>query len=168
MKTLITTISGLLIITFFGCSENQLTQPETTFNNSIEKTSSNKAEVCQPIRNGKIKLCCEINDPVFGNCNLQGSVTYIHTTLSNTGGLTRIQIGFEMKTELSTRMLHMAPYLILGCSCDTVYVIGTSPAIVEKNYLITNRPDTRLGVKYKVTTVGAEIIGARLHQIDRY
>jgi len=40
-------------------------------------------------------------------------------------------------------------------------------SFIEKNYEIKNRPDIRLGVKYRVTTDGAEIFGTTLHQIDQ-
>ncbi len=166
MKRLTLTIIVLLIFAFFGCMENQLTQPETAFENAIEKTSLSGTTSSLPVIKGEIKLCCDLCDPLAGDCKLQGSVAYIHTTLSNIGGFARIKINFDMKSELYTRLMHCAPYKITGCSCDTVCVNGMGVSFVEKNYEITNRPDVRLGVKYKVTIDGAEVIGTRLHQID--
>ena len=168
MKTLISTISVMLIFTLFGCLDNHLTQPEATFENSGEKVSSNITSTCLPVRKGELKLCCELKDPLSGNCQLFGSLVYIHTTLSNIGGFARIQVEFNMNSELLTRMMHPTPYTITGCNCDTVSVNEMGVAFIEKNYEINNRPDIRIGVKYKVTLDGVEIIGIRLHQIDKY
>ncbi len=167
MKTLTLIISVSIIFAFFGCMENQLTQPETAFDNSIDKTSPGGAVSNLPVIKGELKLCCGLLDPLSGNCELHGSVAYLHTTLSDNGVYTRIQIKFIMKSELCTRMMNCMPYTIDGCSCDTVYVHDMGVSFVEKNYEIHNRPDIRLGVMYKVTTDGAEIIGTRLHQIDQ-
>jgi hypothetical protein len=167
MKTLTSIISMLLIFAFFGCTENQLTQPETAFNNSAEKKSSTEIPTYQIIKKDKLKLCCKVCDPVTGYCKLIGKVIYTHTTLSNIGGYARVQISFDMKSELHTPLMNFSPYFISGCSCDTVYINEMGVSFVEKNYEVRNRMDVRLGVKYKVTIDGAEIIGIRLHQIDQ-
>ncbi len=168
MKTLTLMITLLLILTFFGCMENQLTQPESLFDNSVNKVSSNITSTCLPVtvNKGEIKLCCGLNDPMSGNCHLLGCVVYMHTTLSNIGGFARIQIKFDMKSELITRMMHIAPYTITGCSCDTVYLNEMGVAFIEKNYEVENRPDIRMGLKYKVMIDQAEVISVRLQQID--
>jgi hypothetical protein len=167
MKTLTLIISVLMILAFFGCMENQLTQPETSFNYPFDKTSPGAVVSSLPILKDELKLCCELLDPLTGNCELHGSVVYIHTTLSNNGGYARIQIRLNMNSELCTRMMNCAPYTINGCSCDTIYVQDMGISFIEKNYEIKNRPDIRLGVKYRVTTDGAEIFGTTLHQIDQ-
>lgn len=167
MKTLTLIISALLIFAFFGCTENQLTQPETAFNNSAEKKSFAEIPTDQIIKKDELKLCCKVCDPITGNCKLIGRVIYIHETLSNTGGSASVQISFDMKSELHTPLMNLSPYFISGSSCDTVYINETGVSFVEKNYEVRNRADVRLGVKYKVTTDGAEIISIRLHQIDQ-
>jgi len=168
MKILILTTGVLMIFAFIGCMENQLTQPEPTPENAATKPCLIETAPDPQVLKGEIKLCCELCDPLTGDCKLMGSVAYAHTTLTNTGGLTKVQINFNMNSQLYTRMMNCAPNKITGGSCDTVYVNEMGVCFIEKNYEITNRPDVRLGVNYKVTIEDAEIIGTRLHQIDRH
>ncbi len=106
----------------------------------------------------EIKLCCKVCDPLTGYCKLMGRVLYVHTTLSNIEGFARVQSRFEMKSELHTPLMNCYPNSISGCSCDTVYINEMGMSFVEKNYPVANRPDIRLGIKYRVTIDGAEII----------
>lgn len=166
MKALILIISVISIAAFIGCMDNNLTQPETAADYSFSKIPSSGDISPRQILKGEIKLCCELCDPQYGNCGLHGSVLYIHTTLSNIGGVARVKINLTMNSELYTPLMNCAPYLISGCSCDTVYLIGMGVSFIEKNYEIKNRPDIRLGVRFKLTLEGVEITDTRLHQID--
>ena len=150
MKNLII-ISTLVLITFLmGCQENQLNQPGT---DSIIKDNLPQKE--------SIKICCEVNDPNYGICNLNGCVDYIHKVIEGTmGPMSRTQVSLKlfMNSILCDKMgmVHLE-WRVEGRSDEVVYVSEEAILLLEKTYFITNRTDAVLLVQYLVTTDGAGI-----------
>lgn len=168
MKTLAAILSFCFVVSFFGCQENLVNQPETTFDTSPKKP----APVVNDVHNfysetkGKLKICCDALDPLSGDCKIIGHVTYIHHIIHYSAGVATIEFNLAMDAELCTRLMSPVKYSIYGCSCDTINVSDPGSQIIEKNYEITNRPFLRLGVRYKLATAGIEIDKMVLHQID--
>ncbi len=166
MKTLAAVLTGFLILTFIGCTESLVNQPETTFETSKNSTAPAVEGISTQVNKDEIKLCCNLNDPVTGECTINGKVTYMHKILSYSGGIATIQIKLELNAELCTKLMNSMKYGIYGNHSDVVSVGETGSSIVEKNYQIEHRPYLRLGVQYRVTTSSIQVVRMVLHQID--
>ncbi|MFO7527011.1 MAG: hypothetical protein R6W68_16275 [Ignavibacteriaceae bacterium] len=150
-----------LFIAFFvlsGCTENNISEPETKLTKPYLNTIKEN-----------IPVCCLANDPLSGACNVIGNVSYVHQILSgpaNERGVYVIQINLEMNTELCDLlgMVHPA-WSVTGNSEDIVYVSEEGIVILEKNYQICNRSDIRLHVQYLITTNGLGIAALSIESI---
>ena len=166
MKTLAAVLTGFLMLTFIGCTESFVNQPETTFETSKNSTASAVEGISTQVNTDEIKLCCKLFDPVTGDCTINGKVTYVHSILYYTGGFATIHFKLELNAELCTRLMNSMKYGISGKDSEVVTVGETGLVIVEKNYEIENRPYLRLGVQYRVTSSSIKVVGMVLHQID--
>ncbi len=158
MKTLIAIFGVLLILSFIGCRENQVSQPETIVNMGLNKVTT-----------GEVKIHSEVIDPVFGACIISGKTSYmmdIPEYSANANAGIQVKLSLELDAELCTRLMSPIKFSIRGVSVEVVNIREEEIQFVEKNYEISNRPDVRLGVKYLVTTSGVEIQKMVLLQID--
>ena len=172
MKTLTAIFSIFLIMSFIGCQESLVNQPDIPINSELNKTAqADNHNTFSPVHttNGEISVLYKMYDPLTGDCKVTGKVDYTHSMYGFSPGdqnLAKIEVKLEMNSELITRLMSPVKYEIHGKSVDIVYVQGKGTLILEKNYEISNRPDLRLGVQYSVTAEGVTIAKMVLHQID--
>ncbi|NWG28147.1 MAG: hypothetical protein HXY48_06385 [Ignavibacteriaceae bacterium] len=166
MKTFFLTLAAFsLALIIMGCQENVSTEPETStlFKDGITTTNTNLFN--------RIKICCEVRDPEYGACNLNGNVNYVHQVINQTMnplGLNEILLKLQMDSRLCDMlgMMHLE-WRIEGRSEDVVYVSEEGIAVIEKCYSITNRTDVVLLVKYLVTTDGVGISSLNLAPLEK-
>ncbi|MCW8810113.1 MAG: hypothetical protein OQJ93_01115 [Ignavibacteriaceae bacterium] len=160
MKNLFITLVTFSLALIIGCQENQLTEPNT----SLEKKTGS-------INRNIIQICCEVQDPFSGTCNLNGRVVYVHQKINramNPTGLLEIALHLEMDSKLCDKLglVHL-DWNIKGKSDDIVYVSEEGILLMEKNYQISNRKDIVLHVQYLVTTDGVGISNIKLVKIEK-
>lgn len=149
-----------LFIILPGCSDPIITEPVS----NLEKPAFP--------HKGVIDVCCPLTDPLSGACNLVGTVMYYHEIISSPNcveGLYTIQLWLEMDTEICDMlgMMHLA-WTITQSSMDTVIVNEEGIVILEKNYMVSNRPDILLNVKYLITTGGVGIVDISIHRLNHF
>jgi hypothetical protein len=160
MKNLFVILVTFSLALIIGCQESFLNEPDT----SLEKKSD-------PVNNGFIKICCEVQDPYSGVCNLNGSVIYGHQVVNRTmnpSGLFEIALQLEINAKLCDKLgsVHL-DWNIKGKSNDIIYVSEEGIVLVDKSYRISNRDDVVMLVKYLVTTDGVGISNIKLAEIDK-
>jgi hypothetical protein len=160
MKTFFVTLVAFSLALIIGCGENMLNEPQT----SLEKKTDS-------INKNTIKICCEVRDPEYGSCNLNGCVNYVHQIINramNPIGLYEISLRLQMDSKLCDKlgMLHLE-WRAEGRSNDIVYVSEEGILLVEKTYWITNRNDVVLLVRYMVTTDGVGISSVNLVPLEK-
>ena len=120
----------------------------------------------------RIKICCEVQDPNYGICNLNGCVDYDFKVTSKTmnpgPGTYEISLTLYMNSVLCDMlgMVHLE-WRVEGKSHDVVYVSEEGILLLEKSYWITNRTDVVLLVKYLVTTNGVGIASVNLIPLEK-
>lgn len=162
MKTFFVTLVAFSLALFIGCHDNILNEPAE----ALLKSQDNL------VTSNTIKLCCQVQDPSFGTCNLNGYVRYalqIINRAMNPTGLNEILLHLEMDSKLYNLMPMIAhlEWRAQGRSDDIVYVSEEGILLVEKSYWITNRPDVVLLVQYLVTTDGVGISGITIAPIEK-
>ena len=115
-------------------------------------------------------ICCVIEDPAGGNCQLTGKVSYVHQILGNPDGETGLYL-VSLSLNMNSRLCHLTtrfdiPWTIQGTSEDEFYVSEEGIYILYKPYTINNRPDILLVVVYLLTTEGVGIPSLYLVEID--
>ena len=160
MKNLFVILVTFSLVLIIGCQESFLNEPNT----SLEKKSD-------PVNNGFIKICCEVQDPCSGVCNLNGSVIYAHQVVNRTmnpSGLFEIALQLEINAKLCDKLgsVHL-DWNIKGKSNDIIHVSEEGIVLVDKSYRISNRDDVVMLVKYLVTTDGVGISNIKLAEIDK-
>jgi len=160
MKTLILALVTCVLAIFYACQENAVNQPESS---QILKDQQHK--------NNSIKICCEVKDPRYGICNLNGCVDYKVEIIGETmhpRALTAISIKLHMNSVLCDKYGMAHPeWRIEGRSEDVVYVSEEGILILEKGYKITNRNDVDLLVRYLVTTNGVGLADVALVPLEK-
>jgi len=160
MKNLILILAIISLAILSGCQENAVFEPETS--------SLLRDKVPEE---GTIKICCEVKDPKYAICNLNGCVNYNFEVTSMTmdprSGIYEISLMLYMNSVLCDRlgMVHLE-WRVEGKSDDVVYVSEEGILLLEKSYWITNRTDAVLLVKYLVTTNGVGIAGVNLVPLE--
>jgi hypothetical protein len=160
MKKIFVALVALSLALIIGCQENLLNEPEY----SLDKKSSD-------VRKDILNICCRVQDPLAGNCTVNGCVAYVHKVVNramNPNGLYEVSLHLEMDSELCSPigMVHLA-WKINAKSDDIIYVSEEGIVLVEKSYKITNREDVLLLVRYLVTTDGVRISQINLAQIEK-
>jgi hypothetical protein len=159
MKKVLFTIVFFPVILFISCQESSITEPTQSL--------TKKANIAYT---DTINLCCLLADPVGGNCQLTGKVSYNHQIIGSQtegDGLYLVSLSLEMNSKLC-RLDNPAltEWTIEGQSQDEFYVSEEGIVIVDKAYLITNRNDIILCVQYLITTEGVGIPNMWLQEID--
>lgn len=159
MKALTKLIIAVSLFISFGCNEVPTTEPEA----GIQKS-------CDPIIKEVINLCCNVQDPIMGACQVIGEVTYQHEIMDpqeKLSGISLVRVQLEMNAELCDRygMVHL-PWGIVGSSEDFVYVSEDGIYILQKAYPICHRNECVLVVQYLVTTEGVGIPNMWIDLID--
>lgn len=160
MKTLILSLVACLLAMFYACQENAINQPETA---QIHKHNL-------PVTNS-IKICCEVRDPIYGFCNLNGCLDYTHEIIRETmhpRAVYMISVKLYMNSILCDKlgMVHLE-WRAEDRSDDIVYVSEDGIALLEKSYSITNRSDVVLLVRYLVTTNGIGLADTKIVQLEK-
>ena len=160
MKNLII-LAAFSLVLIMGCQENLINEPVGAL--SVPKDNL--------VVENTIKICCEIQDPISGVCNLSGCVNYVHQILDwqqNPSGLSKILLSLQMDSKLCDKlgMVHLE-WRAEGRSDDILYVSEEGILLVEKYYSITNRSDVVLLVQYLVTTNGVGISGISLAPFEQ-
>ncbi len=159
MKNLFVIFAVFSLAILIGCKENLINGPETS-----QLLKDKLPEV------NRIKICCEVQDPNFGICNLDGYVNYTHSITNKMGprGITEISLNIYMNSTLCDKlgMVHL-DWRIEGRSDDLVYVSEEGILLLEKSYWITNRTDVVLLVRYLVTTNGMGIADVSLVPLEK-
>ncbi|MBK9097734.1 MAG: hypothetical protein IPM14_06305 [bacterium] len=160
MKSLILVLVACLPVFFFSCQENLINQPETS---QIQKDNL-------PLTNS-IKICCEVKDPRYGVCNLNGCVDFtleIIREAMHPRAIHMVSVKLYMNTILCDKlgMVHLE-WRAEDRTEDIVYVSEDGIVLLEKSYWITNRNDVVLLVKYLVTTNGIGIADANLVSLEK-
>jgi hypothetical protein len=160
MKTLNLALIAFVLIIFSACQEDVINQPET---DQILKP--------KPPATNSIKICCEVKDPNYGICNLNGCVGYnveiIRETMSPRAG-TAVYVKLYMNAILCDKlgMVHLE-WRAEDRSNDVVYVSEEGIALLVKSYPITYRSDVVLLVRYLVTTDGIGIADVNLVPLEK-
>ncbi|HSL90965.1 MAG TPA: hypothetical protein VK870_16815 [Ignavibacteriaceae bacterium] len=149
-----------LFIILPGCTDPIITEPLL----NIEKPAFP--------HKGIIDVCCPLNDPLSGACNLVGTVMYYHEIISTpqfSEGLYIVKVSLEMDTEICDMlgMMH-PPWTITESSMDTIIVNEEGIVILEKNYPVCNRVDIILKAKYLITTEGVGIAEISIHPVNLF
>jgi hypothetical protein len=165
MKTFFVTLAALSLALIIGCQENLINEPE----NSLSKKEAINTSITTTTNS--LKICCEVRDPEYGACNLNGCVNYVHQIINramNPTGLYEISLRLHMDSKLCDKlgMVHLE-WRAEGRSDDIVYVSVEGILVVEKTYWITNRSDVVLLVKYLVTTDGVRISSVNLVPLEK-
>jgi hypothetical protein len=165
MKTLFVILAAFSLALIIGCQESILNEPENSpFKKDQISTSTTTTT-------NSIKICCEVRDPHYGACNLNGCVKYVHQIINramNPMGLYEISLKLQMDSKLCDKlgMVHLE-WRAEGKSDDIVYVSEEGILLVEKTYWITNRNDVVLLVRYMVTTDGVGISKISLVPLEK-
>ena len=159
MKTFLCYFVAVTFFLLLGCEEMQVTEPIQ----SIEKKD-------KQLYNGSINLCCVLDDPLGGCCQLLGEVGYVHQIIeSMTGGDNQylVSLTLNMSSELCRNCGPNEIYCPIECTTnDAFYVSEEGIYILTKAYIIENRIDVLLMVQYLVTTEGVGIPNLWLEEID--
>lgn len=168
MKTLIITLAVFTLALIIGCQENLVNEPVTILD---KRDIPSNSEITPPPTCNTIKICCFVEDPLSGLCNLNGCVNYTHQEINramNPLGLHEIAIHLEMNSVLCDPLGMVHPeWRVEGRSDDVVYVSEEGIALVYKDYPITNRNDVVLVVRYMVTTDGVGISDISIAEIEQ-
>jgi hypothetical protein len=145
MKQLIVLLSIFTVTFFFGCQENQITEPV----NSLDKSAG--------VIGGTINLDSPVLDPLTGKCIVSGVVKYkIYKPLANEEPMTaskkaeRVKLIIAMDAVL-VDLLNTQPHdrwLIRGTSEHQVVFFQDDVKTIHLKYEITGREDIILIVKY--------------------
>lgn len=165
MKTFFVTLVAFSVALIIGCRESLINEPETSLLKKDEISTSTANTT------NSIKICCEVRDPRYGSCNLNGCVKYVHQIINRTMnpiGLNEILLRLHMDSKLCDKlgMVHLE-WRAEGRSNDIVYVSEEGILLVEKTYWITNRNDVVLLVRYMVTTDGVGISSVNLVPLEK-
>jgi len=161
MKNLFVIVAIISLALLSGCQENPVFEPQTS---SLQKDK-------KPEKN-RIKICCEVQDPNYRVCNLNGYVDYYFEVTSMTmnpqPGTYEISLTLYMNAVLCDMlgMVHLE-WRVEDKSHDIVHVSEEGILILEKSYWITNRTDVVLLVKYLVTTNGVGIASVNLIPLEK-
>ena len=165
MKTIFLTLAAFSLALIIGCQESLIDEPETSL---LKKDGISTSTTTT---SNSMKICCEVRDPQYGSCNLNGCVKYVHQVINramNPLGLSEISLKLDMDSKLCDRlgMVHLE-WRVKGNSNDIVYVSEEGILLVEKTYWITNRNDMVLLVRYMVTTDGVGISSVNLVPLEK-
>jgi len=160
MKTFFVTLAVVLLALIIGCQENFMNEPELSLQKKNTNTNKNV-----------LNICCQIQDPLTGSCNLSGTVMYSLQVLSgssNQSGLYDIALTLEMNAELCGPIGMVHPeWIASGKSFDIVRVSEEGIALVDKTYWISNRNDVVLYVQYLVTRDAVAISDVYVAEIEK-
>lgn len=160
MKTLILALVACLLAMFYTCQEDAINQPET---HQIQKDNL-------PVMNS-LKICCEVMDPNYGVCNLNGRVDYTHELIRDAmypRAVYMVSVKLYMNAILCDKLGLVHPtWRAEDKTEDIIYVSEEGIALLEKSYSITNRSNVVLLVKYLVTTNGIGISSVNLIPVER-
>jgi hypothetical protein len=162
MKTFFVTLAAISLALIIGCQENMLNEPGPEI--SLDKTATDT-------NRNMLKLCCQVQDPLSGTCNLNGSVTYVHQVINRAmNPLSSKVIALHLNINASLNDIAGIANLewrIEGRSYDLVSVSEEGILLLDKTYSITNRNDVVLLVQYLVTTDGVGISGVTIVPIEK-
>ena len=160
MKTLNLVLIACLLAFFTNCQENFINEPGAS---QIEKHNLPAVNT--------IKICCEVRDPAYGICNLNGCVDYVFKVINETmnpRNITMVSVKLQMNSTLCDKlgMVHLE-WRAVGSSSDVVYVSEEGIVLLEKSYPITNRSDVVLLATYLVTTNGIGIARTQIVPLEK-
>jgi hypothetical protein len=147
MKQLVVLFSIISVIFFFGCQENQITEPV----NTLDKTSG-------LINGGVINLDSPVLDPLTGKCSVSGVVKYkiykpaiaSEELMTASKRAERVKVVIAMDAVL-VDLLNTQPHdrwLIRGTSEHQVVFFQDDVKTIHLKYEITGRDDIILIVIY--------------------
>ena len=149
MRTISIIFGFFISLSFFGCRENPVNPSETILDSRINE----------------IPICCCVFDPVTGECNIKGEVTYMLETLEYIADSVKMKIKLEMDAELCTKLLNPIKCEIYGNSQNNVFVKVNGKLLFDKTYRISHRSDLILCVQYLITTESVSVMKMNLLQI---
>ena len=162
MKTFFVTLAVVSLALIIGCQDNLLIEPGPEI--SLDKTANDADK-------NMIKLCCQVQDPLSGTCNLNGCITYVHQVINRgMNPLSSKVISLHLNINASLNDLDGIADLkwrIEGRSYDLVSVSEEGILLLDKTYNITNRNDVVLYVQYMITTDGVGVSSVTLVQIEK-
>lgn len=152
MKKLFVLSVVLLIISFLGCQENQITEPV-----SGGQLSFSKKEV--------IDLCCPLNDPLSGQCFISGKIIYdlVASGLDPTNSLVELNIQLYAKLLDEAHVAGTPQWLIKSDRTETFIITETlndfnlskpdnpDKVVFKRLYNVENREDIVLEITYTLT-----------------
>lgn len=150
---------GILIsLLIFSCSENNIIEPVGELHKPNLNFSSHK---------DIINLCCPLQDPLSGPCNLIGEVVYFHQVQSVNNGVFKVRVLLDMSTELCDMfgMMHPEWSVVLNTE-DFVYVSEEGITILEKSYEVCNRNDIGVRIQYIISTEGVGVGVVEIEKLD--
>lgn len=148
----------ICLIGYFGCSENNIT------NVSDQDSILEKLNV-----NDKINLCCQLNDPFSGICQLGGDIQYSLEKKEDQelpDHLIYVRLKLVINAHLCDRrgIVHLA-WEIRDKSDDTYLISGLTGSDYTIIYNITNRSDVALMLTYHITEDKLTIVNSQLCNI---
>lgn len=163
MKKLFVLIAILLAFAFFGCQENQITDPVLSVDKKAELPSG-----------GWVKLCSPVLDPLSGPCEVRGSVYYkISQPIIITGPnitskqTSRVTLSLILEGELCDLygLSNHARWSINGHSEHSLIFLQDEFKTIIKMYPVSNRNDILLAVKYNVEKNSVNVSSLSLRQV---
>lgn len=163
MKSIIVLLSIFSAIFFFGCHENQITEPI----NTLDKTSDY-------LGGGVINLNSPIANPITGKSEIRGVVRYkMLEGLSNAQlitsykGANRVKLIIEMDAELHdlTGSVTARAWPIKGSSTHHLVFQQDKFIKIHKSYAITGREDIRFIVVFGVEAYKVSILNMYIREL---
>ncbi|QQS37576.1 MAG: hypothetical protein IPM56_06375 [Ignavibacteriales bacterium] len=159
MKTIINSIMILLILIITGCSEPL--PNETTSNSEISKEGIKKMEIC-----------CELQDPYSGICQLNGMIFYTHQIIPANSLVTAcqtIRLTLDINAVLCDRLglVHLC-WQIKDYSEDDLFMSEDGTGILQKEYSVTNRKDIRIRIAYLISLNSVTIKSVSIVSSDSF
>jgi len=161
MKRIFFTLVIFSLALLLGCQEKLINEPEFT---SLEKRS-------ESVTKNALKICCEMQDPFYQICRLNGCVYYSNQIMAismNPIGNRTYELALHLEINLDLcdllGMVHL-PWEVKGCCDESVCINEGEEVILQRYYEISNRSDVLLCVNYIVTLEGIVIGKTWLEQI---
>ncbi len=159
MKKILITAMIFFIIILTGCRGQLPTEPVTK--TKISKESSRKMEIC-----------CEVQDPYSGVCQLNGTLIYSLRVLpanSITDGNQTVFLTLDINAVLCDRlgMMHLCWQIKDYCE-EELSVSEDGIRILEKDYAVSNRNDVLIRITYLITLNGVSISSISIVPSDNF
>lgn len=142
MKKIFISLTIVSILLLIGCSQQMPNEPETGA--ELIKSANNKMEIC-----------CAVQDPFSGECQLNGIMIYTLRAIpvnSMISGNQTLLLTLDINAVLCDRLGMMHPCWQIKDYCEEELSVSEEGIkILEKDYTVSNRNDIRIRIAYLIT-----------------